>query len=82
MSEPQPNARADHVIDARDWEPPEPFVATMDTLAVMAPHDRLLLILSREPHPLYRALLKQGYRYEAQFTADGVFEILIWREVL
>ena len=79
-SAPQP--RADHVIDARDWEPPEPFVATMDTLAVMGPNERLLLILSREPHPLYRALLKQGYRYETQFTADGVFEILIWREAL
>lgn len=82
MSEPQPNARADRVIDARDWEPPEPFVATMDTLAVMAPHERLLLILTREPHPLYRALLKQGYRYETQFSADGVFEILIWREAV
>jgi TusA-related sulfurtransferase len=80
MSESQPHARADHVIDARDWEPPEPFVATMDTLAVMAPNARLLLILTREPHPLYRALLKQGYRYDAQFTAEGVFEILIWRE--
>lgn len=82
MSEQQPNARADRVIDARDWEPPEPFVATMDTLAVMAPHERLLLILTREPHPLYRALLKQGYRYETQFSAGGVFEILIWREAV
>ena len=80
MSEPDPFARADRVIDARDWEPPEPFVATMDTLAVMAPRERLLLILSREPHPLYRALLKQGFQYDAQFTPEGVFEILIWRE--
>ncbi len=82
MSEPQPKARADRVIDARGWEPPEPFVATMDTLAVMAPGERLLLILQREPHPLYRALLKQGFRYETEFTADGVFEILIWREAV
>lgn len=82
MHETTPNARADRVIDARGWEPPEPFVATMDTLAVMAPSERLLLILQREPHPLYRALLKQGYRHETQFTADGAFEILIWREVV
>lgn len=80
MSEPDPFARADRVIDARDWEPPEPFVATMDTLAVMAPHERLLLILTREPHPLYRALDKQGYRHDSQFSPEGVFEILIWRE--
>jgi TusA-related sulfurtransferase len=82
MSNQPTPARADHVIDARDWEPPEPFVATMDTLAVMAPNERLLLILLREPHPLYRALLKQGYRYETQFSAEGAFEILIWREAL
>ena len=82
MSEAAPDARADCVIDARDWEPPEPFVATMDTLAVMAPHERLLLLLLREPHPLYRALLKQGFRYETQFSAEGVFEILIWREAV
>lgn len=80
MSEQPSPARADRVIDARDWEPPEPFVATMDTLAVMAPSERLLLLLTREPHPLYRALLKQGFRYETQFTPEGVFEILIWRE--
>jgi len=82
MSEQPSPARAHHVIDARDWEPPEPFVATMDTLAVMAPHERLLLILSREPHPLYRALLKQGYHYQSAFTPEGVFEILIWREAV
>lgn len=82
MHETPPTPRADRVIDARGWEPPEPFVATMDTLAVMAPSERLMLILQREPHPLYRALLKQGYRYESQFTADGTFEILIWREAV
>lgn len=73
-------ARAHHVIDARDWEPPEPFVATMDTLALMAPQEKLLLILGREPHPLYRALQKQGWQYQTSFTEQGHFEILIWRE--
>ncbi|MGQ0711988.1 MAG: DUF2249 domain-containing protein [Rhodoferax sp.] len=81
MSAP-PSVPAQHIIDARGWEPPEPFVATMDTLAQMAPGERLLLILGREPHPLYRALLKQGWRYESTFTPEGSFEILIWREVL
>ncbi len=77
-----PPPRAQHTIDARGWEPPEPFVATMDTLAQMAAGERLLLILHREPHPLYRALLKQGWRYESTFTPEGDFEILIWREAL
>jgi hypothetical protein len=39
-----------------------------------------LLILTREPHPLYRALLKQGYAYRTEITADYTIEILIWRK--
>jgi len=71
---------ADHIIDARDMEPPEPFVATMDALDAMDPGHKLLLIINREPHPLYRALLKQGYAYQTEITADYTFEILIWRK--
>lgn len=69
----------EHVIDARTWEPPEPFVATMDALDAMQPHERVLLILNREPLPLYRALLKQGYQYQTTFNEETGFEILIWR---
>lgn len=72
--------KADRVIDARDMEPPEPFVATMDALDAMDPAHKLLLILNREPHPLYRALLRQGYAYQTTVTADWTFEILIWRK--
>ncbi len=71
---------ANVVIDAREMEPPEPFVATMDALDAMAPGGKLLLILNREPHPLYRALHKQGYAYQTEVTADWTFEILIWRK--
>lgn len=71
--------RAHHTIDARDMEPPEPFVLTMDALATLEPSHTLLLILNREPHPLYRALQKQGYTYQTEVTLQGTFEILIWR---
>ena len=57
-------------------EPPEPFVQTMDALD---PKLTLLLILTREPYPLYRALQKQGYDYQVDITMHGTFEILIWR---
>lgn len=67
------------VIDAREMEPPEPFVATMDALDAMPPGGKLLLILNREPHPLYRALHKQGYAYQTEVTPEWTFEILIWR---
>lgn len=71
---------ADQVIDARGMEPPEPFVATMDALDAMDPSHKLLLILNREPFPLYRALLNQGFAYQTALTPDGRVEILIWRK--
>jgi tRNA 2-thiouridine synthesizing protein A len=74
------HALANVVIDAREMEPPEPFVATMDALDAMDPSHKLLLILNREPHPLYRALQKQGYAYRTELSADWTFEILIWRQ--
>jgi TusA-related sulfurtransferase len=79
MDQPQ-RPTPDIVIDAREMEPPEPFVATMDALDAMPTGQTLLLILNREPHPLYRALHKQGYGYQVDITADFTFEILIWRK--
>ena len=73
-------SKADRIIDARDMEPPEPFVATLDALDAMDPSHTLLLIINREPHPLYRALLKQGYAYQTTVTAHWTFEILICRK--
>jgi len=75
MSHPKSN----HVVDARFLEPPEPFVRTMDALDVLPEGEKLLLLLFREPHPLYRVLNQNGYRHEVELTAEGVFEILIWR---
>ena len=71
---------ADKIVDGRGLEPPEPFVLTMDGLDALDPGHKLLLILTREPHPLYRALHKQGYAYQTEVTMQGTFEILIWRK--
>ena len=70
---------ADKVIDARALAPPEPFVLTMEALEVLGPEEKLLLILNREPHPLYRALERDGYAHQTERTADGTVNILIWR---
>ncbi len=72
--------KSDRVLDARGLEPPEPFVLTMDALDRLPDGERLLLLLYREPYPLYKALGNNGFRYEAEHTADGTVEILIWRE--
>lgn len=66
---------ADKVIDARALAPPEPFVLTMEALDVLGPQEKLLLILNREPHPLYRALERDGYAHQAERTADGTVKI-------
>lgn len=71
--------KASHVVDARYMEPPEPFVRTMEMLDTLKPGEKMLLLLFREPHPLYRVLRQNGYAYETDLLADGTFEILIWR---
>ena len=48
-------------------------------LDTLAPGERMLLLLFREPHPLYRVLRQNGYSHETELVADGTFEILIWR---
>jgi tRNA 2-thiouridine synthesizing protein A len=71
--------KSKHVVDARYLEPPEPFVRPMETLDTLPPGERMLLLLFREPHPLYRVLQQNGYSHETELVADGTFEILIWR---
>jgi tRNA 2-thiouridine synthesizing protein A len=72
--------KADKRIDARGLEPPEPFVLTMEALDTIGAGEKLLLILTREPHPLYRALKVNGFLHQTEHTPEGTVEILIWRD--
>jgi uncharacterized protein (DUF2249 family) len=65
-------------IDARGMEPPEPFERVIDALAMLQSGEEVLLILDREPAPLYRFLAKNRYRYETKRFDDRRFEIRIW----
>jgi tRNA 2-thiouridine synthesizing protein A len=71
--------KTSHVVDARYMQPPEPFVQTMEMLDTLKPGEKMLLLLFREPHPLYKVLRQNGYTYDTEQVADGSFEILIWR---
>lgn len=75
MSQP----RAVKIIDGRGLEPPEPFVRTMAALEASGPADDVLLLLWREPYPLYQALERTGYSRQTRSAGDGTVEILIWR---
>ena len=71
--------RSRHLVDARYMEPPEPFVATMEMLDTLQPGEEMILLLFREPHPLFRVLERNGHRYRSELLADGCFEIRIIR---
>ena len=72
--------KADKIIDAREMEPPEPMVLTLEALDTLGPDEKLLLILTREPYPLYRKLQDNGFTYRTDITMQGTIEILIWRK--
>jgi len=65
------------VIDARDLEPPEPFERVMEAISGLEPGGQVMLILNREPFPLYRVLKLNGYEHKATAFPDGHFEIVI-----
>ena len=69
---------ANKVIDAREMEPPEPFVQTMDALDSITPGQKVLLVLTREPVPLYRALELNGFAWQTERMPDGTIEVLMW----
>ncbi len=66
----------DHVIDAREMEPPEPMERTLDALAALSAGDRVVLRLTRQPFPLFDLLRRMGYLWEVS-GGDGDYQILI-----
>ena len=73
-------SRADKFVDGRNLEPPEPFVQTMEALDQLAPGETLLLLVRREPFPLYRALELNGYSWQTAHAASGDVEVSIRRK--
>jgi len=72
-----PEDRASIVIDARGMLPPEPLERTLDGLDALSSGEALLLIIARQPVPLFDVLERNGYRYEVSTRDDGAFAILI-----
>ena len=66
------------VIDARNLEPPAPFERVIDALSDLAEGEKVMLVINREPMPLYRFLLNNAYEYKTSAFPDGRFEIEIW----
>lgn len=67
------------IVDARGMEPPVPFEMAMEAVADLAPGQAVTLLLDRMPHPLFRILDRDGYRYTPTVRDDAVVEVLIER---
>lgn len=67
------------MLDVRGLEPPEPMERVLGALSTLGPDQQLLMIIDRQPRPLYRILLNNGYDYRETFKPEGIFEILIWQ---
>lgn len=66
----------DHLLDLKDLPPPEPLERTLDALSGLAPGDRLVLRLGRQPFPLYNLLRSMGYRWEVT-AGEGYWQVCI-----
>jgi uncharacterized protein (DUF2249 family) len=62
------------------WSRPSPFRRDHGNARYhLKEGEKMLLLLFREPHPLYKVLKQNGHAYETELLPDGTFEVLISR---
>jgi hypothetical protein len=67
----------DIVVDARWLEPPEPLERVLAALERRTRHQRVRLLIHREPYPLYDILRQMGLAHHTRPQPDGCYEVLI-----
>jgi uncharacterized protein (DUF2249 family) len=72
-----PKPPLQQVIDARRLPPPEPMELTLAALDDLVPGGEIVLLLYREPVPLYGILEQNGCTHETELAPDGTFTIRI-----
>lgn len=65
------------LLDARELPPPEPMQQTLAALGTLAQGDELVLLLYREPFPLYSVLAREGFTHRTELAPDGTYSIHI-----
>ena len=68
---------AQKVVDARGLMPPAPLELTLQAIDTLGPDEEVLLLLNREPLPLYAILQENGFQHRTVAREDGTFEIHI-----
>jgi TusA-related sulfurtransferase len=68
---------AQHTLDVRGMEPPEPLEKVLGIIGRFAPGDTLKVVIDCRPAPLFRILERDGYPYRIEPGAESVYEITI-----
>ncbi len=68
------------ILDTSGLPPPEPLERVFEALDTLQVHQRLRMLVDREPRPLYSILDNNNFRYETNTTADYRYEVLIWHK--
>jgi uncharacterized protein (DUF2249 family) len=69
----------EHLLDVRNMELPEPLLRALAELEALSPGDYLRILSHRDPLLLYPMLESQGFSYNRQRDAAGIYEILVWQ---
>ena len=64
-------------LDLRGMEPPEPMERVLEALSVLGAGQQVRLVIDRIPHPLFRILERNGYRYAMLEPEPGLYDITI-----
>jgi uncharacterized protein (DUF2249 family) len=65
------------IIDARELEPPEPLHRVLEALDTLPRGDEVVLLLYREPFPLYNILAANGFSHRIERREGGTVAIHI-----
>jgi uncharacterized protein (DUF2249 family) len=74
---PQPTDLPEVFLDLRGLFPPEPMERVLDALAVLAEGQQVRMLIEREPHPLYRILERNGYKFRCSEPEPGLYQVVI-----
>jgi tRNA 2-thiouridine synthesizing protein A len=65
-------------LDARGWEPPEPMVRMLEALEALPRGRKIVMLLHREPRPLFLILKNSGFHCRSRLVPEGHFEVTVW----
>lgn len=74
---PQSPIHPEVLLDLRGMFPPEPMERVLDALAGLLAGQQIRLLIEREPHPLFRILERNNYRYTTTEPEPGLYQIVI-----